>query len=94
MSHIVTHKKHAVVARIRLAVVYCCSCSCPGLDGRLHSDRVTLRCKGESVRTAANRKRTIGEIVEHVALAWMRLTPGEFMGGDVSGLAKVAHIRN
>ena len=61
----------------------------PSLDGRLHSHRVSRRRKGESVRTAANRKRTIGEIVEHVALVGMRLAPGEFMRGNVRGFAKI-----
>jgi len=90
----VTNEKDTIVARIRLRLVYRCACSCPCLDGRLHPDGVTLRRKRERVRTTANRKRTIGVIVEHVALVRMRLAPGKFMGGDVSGFAKVVHTRN
>ena len=94
VRYFVAHEPDTIVARIRLRLVYCSACSCPCLDGRLHSDGVTLRRKGERIRTAANRKRSIGKIVEHVALVWMRLAPGKFMGGDVSGFAKVAHTRN
>jgi hypothetical protein len=88
----VTHEKDTIVARIRSGLVH--RGVRPSLDGRLHAHRGSRRRKGESARTAANRKRAIREIVEHVALVGMRLAPGEFMGGDVSSFAKVAHIRN
>ena len=88
----VTHEPDTIVARIGIDLSH--RRVSPSLDGRLHSHRGSRRRKGEIVRTAANRKRTIGEIVEHVALVCMRLAPGEFMGGDVSGFAKVSHTRN
>jgi hypothetical protein len=95
IGYLVAHEPNPIVARIRLDPGYWgAGDSPPSNDGRLHSEGASRRRKGERVRTAANRKRTIREIVEHVALVWMGLTPGEFMGGDVSGFAKVAHTRN
>jgi hypothetical protein len=83
----VTHKPDTIVARIRSELVH--RGASPRLYSRLHSHRASRRRKGESVRTAANRKRTIGEIVEHVALVGMGLAPREFMRGNVRGFTKI-----
>jgi len=84
---LITYEVNAIVAVIGLRLSY--RRLRPGLNRRLHARCVSRRYKGESVRTAADRKRTIGEIVEHVALVGMRLAPGEFMRGDVSGFAEI-----
>ena len=90
IGYLVAHEPNPIVARIRLDPGYWgAGDSPPSNDGRLHLYCDSSGCKGERVRTAANRKRAIGEIVEHVALARMRLAPAEFMGGDVSGFAKI-----
>src|SRR6267378_6949665 len=41
--HLVAHKRDAIVSRSRLVLSYRCARSCPSLDGRLHSNRVTNR---------------------------------------------------
>jgi hypothetical protein len=91
VGYLVTHKPDAIVSWGWTNLVHCRACSYPSLDGRLHSRCASRRCKSESVRTAANRKRAIGEIVEHVALIRMRLTPGKFMRGNVRSFAEILY---
>ena len=71
----VTHKPQAIVSRIRLDLIYCCARTCPGRDGRLHSYGRANARKYEIVRAAANIKLAAGDIVIHVAVPGMRLTP-------------------
>jgi len=89
VSYLVAHKPNTIVTRIGLNWVHCCARTCPGLDSWLRSHRATGWRKAKIRRAAGNRELTIGEIVKHVALAWMRLAPREFMRADVGGFAKV-----
>ena len=91
--HFVTDEEFSIVSGIWLDLYDRGARIRPGLDSRLHSDRVTSLVKYE-VRAAAYRKLLIGVIVEHVALIRVRLTPGKFMGADIGGFAIIsrAHV--
>jgi hypothetical protein len=41
VCHLVTNEENPIVTQIGLDLVYCCACSYPSLDGRLHSHRAT-----------------------------------------------------
>jgi hypothetical protein len=82
-----SHEPNTVVSRVGLTPAD--GCARPSQDGWLHSHRVTDWRKGEIRGATVDRKLAIGGIVEHVALRRMRLAPGEFMGADVCGFAKV-----
>jgi hypothetical protein len=77
----VTHKPDAIVSWVRLDLIYCRAR--PSHDGRLHPERGADRRKCKIAWTAAHSKLTIGDIVVHVALPGMRLTPGIFTRRDI-----------
>lgn len=79
--HFITDEENAVVTRIRLNLVHCRAC--PGDDGRLCSRCRANRRKCEVGRAAANSKLTVRGVVEHIALARVRLTPGVLVRSDI-----------
>jgi hypothetical protein len=83
VSDFVSHEPDPIVYRIRLVLVDGSACACPCLYGRLHRNRGASRRKGEITRATANGELAIGDIVVHVALPGMGLTPGIFTRGDV-----------
>lgn len=89
ISYFVAHKPNSVVAWIRLHLAYSCASICPCLDGGLHSHCVASLIEYEIRRTATDRKLLVREIVKHVALARMRLAPGELMRSDVGSFAVI-----
>ena len=88
--YLVTDEEDPIVTRIRLNLLYCGACSCPGLDSRLHSDCRTDGCKVEKCRSTANGELAMRKIVKHVAFPRMRLAPGVFVRANVGGFAKIA----
>src|SRR5215831_7763243 len=89
IGYVVSHKPNAIVTRVRLDLIYACARrACPSHDGRLGSHRAAKRCKREG-RGAAHAILTIRRVVEHVALAGMRLAPGEFARRDVLCFGKI-----
>lgn len=81
VGHLVGHKPNPIVCRIRLVLVDLGRC--PSHDRRLHAHSVSNRRKGERARAAANSKLMVGDIIIHVTLPGMRLTPGVFAWRDV-----------
>ena len=49
--------------------------------------------KCETGWAAADGKLTVGSIVIHVALAWMRLAPGIFVRGDILRFGEIGRAR-
>jgi len=93
VGYLVAHKPKTIVSGIGFDLVHRRSRTCPKLDGRLHTHSVRNRCKVKIRRAAADSEFTVGVIVKHVALVWMRLAPGILMGTDVSSFAKIAGSR-
>jgi len=93
VGYLVAHKPGTIISGIRFNLVHRRSRTCPKLDGRLHTHSVRNRCKVKSRRAAADSEFTIGIIVKHVALVWMRLAPGILMRANVGGFAKIAGTR-
>ena len=91
VGHFVGHEPNSVVCRVRLVLVH--RGACPGHDGRLHSQGATDTCKCEGARAAADSKLAIGDVVVHVALPGMGLTPGIFARGDVLCFRKIGRSR-
>src|SRR5215831_9213916 len=84
-----THKENAIISRIRADLVYArARRACPSHNGRLSSHRAAKRCKREACG-AAHAILTIGGVVEHVALAGVRLAKGEFARSDVLRFGKI-----
>src|SRR6266567_8908576 len=81
ISHLVAHEPDAVVTRVRFDLVY--RRACPGEDGRLCSRRRANRRKCEVGRAAADSELMVRGVVEHIALARMRLTPRVFVRSDI-----------
>lgn len=79
--HFITDEENAVVTRIRLILVHCRAC--PGDDGGLCSRRRANRRKCEVGRAAADTELMVRDVVEHVALARVRLTPRVFVRSDI-----------
>ena len=90
ISHFVSHEPEAIISWIGLDLIYYGAGRGPGHDSRLRSHRVTNVIKKEAGWTATYTLLTVGDIVKHVALVWMRLAPGVFTRGNVSGFGKVA----
>jgi len=73
IRHFVPHKPNTIVTRVGLNLAYY---RCwPGHDGRLHPRRRTNTRKCEIGWAAADGKLTVGSVVVHIALTWMRLAP-------------------
>ena len=87
--NLVSNEYDAIVARIRLDLIHYGAGSGPGHDSRLHSHGRAERRKCEIARAAADSELTIGDIVVHVALPRMGLTPGVFTWGDVLCFGKI-----
>ena len=79
--HLVTDEKNPIIARVRLELVY--RGACPGEDGGRCSHRRANRRKCEVGRAAADSELMVRGVVEHVALARMRLTPRVFVRSDI-----------
>lgn len=79
--HFITDEENAVGTRIRLDLVY--RGASPGEDGGLCSRRRANRRKCEVGRAAADSELMVRGVVEHVALARMRLTPRVFVRSDI-----------
>jgi len=90
IGHFVAHEPDTIVAWIRLDLIYHSARICPSHDGRLHLHRVTNVRKREVRRRTTYSLLTVRDVVIHVALVWMRLAPGVFTRGNVSGFGKVA----
>ena len=64
----------------------------PGVDRRLHSHRGPHGREAER-GGATNSELTVGNIVVHVALAWISLAPDVFVGSDVLTFGEVSRTR-
>ena len=86
VGHFIAYEPDPIVARIGLNVVHCRAC--PSIDCRLHPDGRgdCGKCEGGC---PADRELTMGDIVVHVALPGMALTPGVFMWANVYRFAKI-----
>jgi len=78
VGHLVTHEPDTIVARVGLHLCHRCACRCPRLNSGLHAHRWTRSAKCEVGRPAADSEGTIGDVVIHVALPRVGLTPGVF----------------
>jgi hypothetical protein len=87
----VTHKPDAIVSRIRLHLIY--HRARPSHDSGLHPHRRANTGKCEIGRAAGNIKPAIGSIVEHVALAGMRLAPRVFGRSHVLRFTEIGCTR-
>ena len=87
IGHFVSHEPEAIIARIRLDLVYCHACPCH--EGWSPPDGRTGEGKRERRSNAGYANRTIGGVVVHVALPWMRLTPCVFMRSDILRFGEV-----
>lgn len=88
VGYLVTHEPDAIVARIRLDLVYCRSC--PRLDGRLHSHGAANCRKRERRTDAGYAILTVGRIIVHVALSRVTLAPGVFVRRNVLRFSEVS----
>lgn len=79
--HFITDEENAIVTRIRLDLVHCCAW--PSHDGRLRPHRGADSRKRKIGRAAANSKLTVRGVVEHIALARVRLTPRVLVRSDI-----------
>jgi len=87
IAHLVAHEPDAIVSRIRLELIY--RCTCPSFNGRLHSHGLANRGKCEEARCAVNKELMVGSVVIHVALPGMSLAPGVFMRSNISGFGEI-----
>jgi len=87
VGHFVTHKPNSVVAWIGFYLAY--RPTSPGRDGWLHLHRRADGRKCEIVWASVNGKPPVGDIVIHVALPGMRLTPRVLMRSDVLTFRKI-----
>ena len=88
VSHFVTHEPDAIVTRVRLILIYYGARRGPSHDGRLRPDCGGNRRKCE-VSCTAHAELAVGDVVIHVAFAWMRLAPGVFMRTNVRRFGKI-----
>jgi hypothetical protein len=86
IGYFVSHEPEAIIARVRLDLVYCLAC--PRHDGRSPPDRGANRRKCE-VRCAADVELAIRNVVVHIALPGMRLAPCVLVGSDILGFGEV-----
>ena len=93
VGYLVAHKPNTIVSVIGFDLVHRRASTCPKLDGRLHTHGVRNGVKVKIRRAAADSEFTIGEIVKHVALVWMRLAPGILMRGNIGSFAKIGGAR-
>jgi len=86
IADFITHKPNAVICWIGLDLVHCRAR--PSHNGRLHPKRGAKRRKRE-VRCPADGELTVRRVVEHVALARVRLAPSVFGRCDILRFGKI-----
>lgn len=91
VSHFVTHKPNAVVPWIGFELAD--RRSSPSHDSRLHLHRWGSRGKREIGWSSVHSKLAVGNIVVHITLLGMRLTPRVLMRGDVLTFHKIGRSR-
>ena len=92
VGDLVTHKPDAIVTRIGLELIYCCTC--PSHDRGLLSMGDACSAKTEGRGTATHSVLMIRRVVVHVTLVRMSLAPGVFVRHDILRLGKIgcAHV--
>lgn len=90
--HLVCHEENTVVAGIRLDRIANHS-ACPCFNGRLLPGGRAKRAKIEIRRTTTHALLLVGNVVKHVALAWVSLAPGVFVRDHVLCFGKVGSAR-
>ena len=87
IGYLVAHKPKPIVSRIGLELIY--GGACPCRDSGLHPNRRQHWIETEGRVDPGHAKLAIGDVVIHVALVRMRLTPGVFTGSDICCLSKI-----
>jgi len=85
----VTHKPDPIISRVWLYLIKCRACPSPFHDRRLHPGCRRHCSETERRGDTADAKLTVGDVVKHVALAGMRLTPGVFVRTEIGRFGKI-----
>ena len=88
VCHFIANEGNAVSARNWFELID--GRSRPGIDGGLRSHSGASRRKSEGAGSARNRELAIRNIIVHVALRGMRLTPGVLVRSDVLSFGKIS----
>jgi len=91
VRHFKAHEPDAIIARIRLDLVY--RRASPRSNGWLLSHGGTHRTKRERLVDSGYGITLVRSVVVHVALARMTLAPGVFMRDDVIRFGKIGRSR-
>ena len=86
IGYFVSHEPEAIIARVRLDLVYCLAC--PRHDGRSPPDRGGKRRKCEA-RYAGDAELAIRNVVVHIAFRGMVVAPRVLVGSDILGFGEV-----
>ena len=87
IANLVIHKPDAIVPRIRLNLAQ--GRACPGHDCRLLSHAGAYAGKTKRLIDSGHVVPAVRSVIVHVALAWMTLAPGVFVGDYVLRFGKI-----